>query len=100
MIKKMYALSNKKDVEEQFARQERRRTLLKRQELQDALTHTDLQAIDASPMLHHSMASQARKNNVFSLPMFLCKHADDPAIDVSLLCVPLVPTYVSSSQIS
>ena len=100
MIKKTYALSNKKDVEEQFTRQEHQHTLLKQQELQDTLTHMDLQAIDALPMLHHSMASQAQKDNVFSLPTFLCKHANDPAIDVSLLCVPLAPTYISSSQIS
>ena len=59
MIKKMYTLSNKKNVEEQFTRQERQHTVLKRQGLQDMLTDLDLQAIDAVLMLHHSMASQA-----------------------------------------
>ena len=96
----MYALSNKKDVEEQFVRQERRCTLLKRQELQDVSTHADLQAVDASPTLHHSMAGQARKDNVFSLPLFLCKYANDPAIEVSPSCVPPTPTYMIPSRIS
>ena len=96
----MYGRSNKKDVEEQFARQERRQTLLKRQGLGDLLTDTDVQAIDVSPMLHHSMASQGRKDNVFSLPQFLSQHADDPAIEVRLSRVPLAPTYMPPSRTS
>ena len=78
-IKKMYGLSNKKEVEEQFARQERRRTLLRRQHEQVQLAEVD----DASPMLHHSLATQARKDNVFSLAWFLSDHIGDPAIKVS-----------------
>lgn len=81
-IKKMYALSNKKDVHEQFAKQERRRTLLRRQMSQE-LPGPDLLDLDVSPALHHSMTSQARKDNTFSLPLFLFEHADDPAIEAS-----------------
>ena len=97
MIKRMYGRSNKKDVEEQFARQEHRQTLLKRQGLHDMLTDMDVQAIYVSPMLHHSMASQGRKDNVFSLPQFLSQHADDPAIEVRPSCVPLAPMYLHAS---
>ena len=39
--------------------------------------------LDPSPLLHHSMASQARKDNVFSLSRFLADHVVDPAIKVS-----------------
>ena len=81
-IKKMYALSNKKDVHEQFAKQEHRRTLLRRQMSQE-LPGPDLLDLDVSPALHHSMTSQARKDNTFSLPLFLFEHADDPAIEAS-----------------
>ena len=81
----MYGLSNKKDVEEQFARQERRRTLLRRQheqdQLRDIVDASDV--VDSSPMLHHSMASQARRDNVLNLPRFLADHVDDPAIKAS-----------------
>ena len=78
-VKKMYGLSNKKAVDEQFAKQERRRTLLRRQHEQDELVDID----DPSPTLHHLMARHARKDNVFSLPQFIANHSDDPAIRVS-----------------
>ena len=58
MIKKMYALLNKKDVHEQFAKQECHRTLLRRQMSQE-LPGPDLLDLDVSPALHHSMTSQA-----------------------------------------
>ena len=78
-IKKMYGLSNKKGVHEQFAKQERHRTLLRRQQEQDQLADD----VDPSPTLHHSMARQARKDNVFGLSQFLADHIDDPAIKAS-----------------
>ena len=99
MIKKMYGLSNKKDVNEHFARQECRRTLLSRQHEVDQQADVDLQGIDGSPMLHHSMASQAQRDNVFSLPLYLFCYAHDPAIKVSDRCVWPPHTYMSSSRI-
>jgi len=78
-IKKMYGLSNKKAVDEQLAKQERCQTLLKRQHEQGEMDDVD----DPLPMLHHSMARQARKDNVFSLSRFLADHIDDPAVKVS-----------------
>ena len=77
----MYALSNKKSVDNQFAAQERRRTLLRRQDESSLQQLAD--DVDPSPMLHHSMARQARSDNVWSLPRFLADHINDPAIKVS-----------------
>ena len=79
----MYGLSNKKDVNKQFARQEQCHTLLRWQQDIDQWDNANLQEIDASPVLHHSMASQAWKDNVFSLPFFLACHVHDPTIKVS-----------------
>ena len=78
-IKKMYGLSNKNGVNEQFTKQERHRTLLRRQQEQDQLADV----VDPSLTLHHSMARQAHKDNVFSIPRFLADHIDDPAIKAS-----------------
>jgi len=77
----MYALSNKKSVDKQFAAQEHRCTLLKRQNESDLQQLVD--DVDTSPMLHHSMARQARSDNVWSLPQFLTDHVNDPATKAS-----------------
>ena len=78
-IKKMYGLSNKKAVNEQFARQEYCCTVLRQQHKQDKMDDVN----DPFPMLHHLMARQAQKDNFFSLSWFLIDHIDDPAIKVS-----------------
>lgn len=96
----MYGLSNKKRVNEHFAKQERRCTLLSRQPEVDQWPEVELRGINASPMLHHSMASQVRKDNVFSLPLYLSHHVHDPAIKVSDECVQPLHTYMFSSRIS
>ena len=95
----MYGLSNKKNVNEQFARQKCHHTLLSRQRKVDEWANLGLQEIDASPGLHHSMASQMRKDNVFSLPLYLSQHVYDPAVMVSEGCVQPPHSYMSSSQI-
>ena len=97
MIKKMYTLSNKKDVQEQFARQEHQCTLLRWQVSQE-LPDMDLQDLDVLPTLHHLMASQAWKDNTFSLPLFLSEHANDPAIEVSESVVHTSHSHLHASQ--
>lgn len=82
LIKRFYSSSNKKEVEEQFAKQERRRTLIQRQQDFDNLTHADVGDVDPSPLLHHHMASEPRRDNIFSLPAFLVGHQNDPAVKV------------------
>lgn len=73
-------------MEGQFAKQERRKTLVRRQldvkklVLQEV---KDINAIDDSLLLHHSMADNPRGDNVFSLPCFLQEHQGDPAVKVS-----------------
>jgi len=89
----MYGSSNKKDVEEQFARHERRRTLLRRQQEVDEWVDVGLREIDTSPTLHHSMTSWVRKDNIFSLPLFLADRVHDPAIKVSGYCILPAHTY-------
>jgi hypothetical protein len=96
----MYSCSNKKNVNQQFAKQERHRTLLSRQHEVDQWADVDLQGIKASPILHHYMARQGRKDNVFSLPLYLSHHVHNPAIEVSDECVQPPYTYMFSSRIS
>jgi len=96
----MYGWSNKKDIEEQFARHERRCTLLRRQLEVDEWVDVGLREIDTSPTLHHSMTSQVQKDNIFSLPLFLADHVRDLAIKVSGYCIPPAHTYKAPSQIS
>ena len=97
-IKKMYGLSNKKGVNEQFMKQEHHCTLLRRQQEQDQLANV----VDPSLTLHHSMARQARKDNVFSISWFLVDHIDDPAIkgSDSDWCVCVVHADIPHSPIS
>ena len=50
----------------QFAKQERRGTLLRQQLDLDSLP-LEMELIDQPPQIHHSMANAPRRNNVFNL---------------------------------
>ena len=84
LIKRIYRSSNKKDVVRQFAKQERRGTLLRRQLNQDYLA-IDMEQIDRSPQIHHSMANAPRRDNVFNLPQILQEHRTDPVVKVKII---------------
>lgn len=81
MIKRFYGSSNKKAVEGEFGRQERRRTLLGRQHhLTQESEEND--ETDSSPLIHHFMTNKPRRDNVFSLPQLLYENRKDPATKV------------------
>ena len=79
LIKQFYGGSNRKAVEAQFGRQERRQTVLRRQ------NNLPLEAVDnknISPLIHHFMTDKVRQDNVFSLPQLLYENRSDPAVKV------------------
>lgn len=85
-IKEFYSGLNKKAVEGQFAKQERRKTHVRQQLDHEKLALEEVEEIksmDDSPLLHHFMADNPRSDNVFSLPCFLQEHQGDPAVKVS-----------------
>lgn len=81
LVKKFYGDSNKKAVEKEIVRQERRQTLLRRQLDLDNV-ELEIEGIDPSPQLHHSMASTPRRDNTFNLLQLLQDHRNDPAVKV------------------
>lgn len=83
MIKQFYGSSNKKAVEDQFAKLERRQTLLRRQLDLDDQTVEEMEEIDPCAQLHHAMANTRRRDNTLSLPRFLLEHQGDPALKVA-----------------
>ena len=73
-------------MEGQFAKQERRKTLVRWQLDVEKLVLQeveDINAMDDLPLLHHLMADNPRGDNVFSLPCFLQEHQGDPTVKVS-----------------
>ena len=64
-----------------FVRQERRETLL-RQQLALNKPLLEIQGVDPSPLLHYSMATVSRSNNVFNILELLQVHRTDPTVKV------------------
>lgn len=84
LIKRIYWSSNKKDVVPQFAKQERQGTFLRWQLNQDSIV-PEMEQIDQSPQIHHSMANTPRRDNVFSLSQMLYEHRTDLTVKVSMI---------------
>jgi hypothetical protein len=81
-LKQSYGTSNKKDFQNQFGKQERRETILRRQHDQSQLAGKADDEVNCSAQLHHYMSSHAGKSNVFSLAKLLHEHSEDPAVTV------------------
>ena len=88
-LKRVYRSSNKKDIVQQFAKQERRGTLLRRQLGLDS-PELEKEHIDRSPQVHHSMAKAPRRDNIFDLPRDLQEHQTDPAVKAKIFLRPSV----------
>ena len=94
LIKHMYGSSNKKAVEAQFSRQERRQTILRRQ-TNLSLDSEGMDDENNSPLIHHFMTAKVRQDNIFSLPQLLCENCGDPALKVCYIDAPLTPCLTS-----
>jgi hypothetical protein len=78
LIKMLYENTNKQDVSKQLAKQERRRTRVRRQQQSTALLQ-DKHISDLPIEAHHSMSNTS---NFLNLTRYLSEHEDDPAIKV------------------
>ena len=71
LIKRFYSSSNKKAVEEQFAKQERQQTLLRHQLDLDDPVMEEIEDVDSCAALHHYMGNTRRADNTLTLPLTL-----------------------------
>ncbi|KIM54557.1 hypothetical protein SCLCIDRAFT_31001 [Scleroderma citrinum Foug A] len=80
IIKRFYGQSNKKNVVNQFATQERQHTVLRQQReaLDPGVSDTD--SGDDDLEVHHVMTDIPRHDNTFSLADLIGKYHDDPAM--------------------
>jgi hypothetical protein len=79
LIKMLYRSTNKQDTSKQLARQERRRTRIRRHQSSTTLLH-DIHTSDLPPETHHFLSGN--KCNNINLAAYLGEHKDDPAIKV------------------
>jgi len=79
-INMLYRSTNKQDPAKQLARQERRRTRIRRQQSSTTLLH-DTRSSDLPPEVHHFLSSN--HCNKINLASYLGEHRDDPAVKVS-----------------
>jgi len=75
----LYQNTNKQDTSKQLAKQERRRTRVRRQQRSTTLLQ-DMHTSDLPIEAHHFMSGN--KSNVVNLARYLSDHEGDPAIKV------------------
>jgi hypothetical protein len=75
----LYQNTNKQDVSKQLAKQERRRTRVRRQRQSTGLLQ-DIPTSDLPIEAHHFMSSNT--SNLMNLARYLSEHEGDPAIKV------------------
>ncbi|KAH7902872.1 hypothetical protein BJ138DRAFT_1200325, partial [Hygrophoropsis aurantiaca] len=82
LIKKFYANTNKRNVSQQLAKQERRHTRMRRQMGTEIKGHVE--SVPAlTPELHHNLSDAP--SNVINLASFFNDHREDPAVKDHLL---------------
>jgi hypothetical protein len=81
LIKMLYQSTNKQDTSKQLAKQERRRTRIRRQQSSKStiLAH-NICTSDLPPEAHHFLSGD--RSNAINLASYLSEHRDDPAIKV------------------
>jgi hypothetical protein len=93
LIKTLYQSTNKQDVSKQIAKQERRRTRIRRQQ-QSATPPDNTCSSDLPLIAHHCLTSHP--TNAINLAIYLREHEGDPAIKVTLVD-DVTPHFVDSA---